>query len=66
MGQYILLILLLAGCFLWGLAYKVSAAAMIWYLDEKKIPFPTDEDLRKGTRYAVEHLFKRAGSIRRH
>ncbi len=39
---------------------KVGQAALLWYLDEKGYPYPSDEEMRKGTRWAAEHFIQDA------
>lgn len=36
----------------------ISLLAALWYIEEKKIPFPSKEEMRKGTRWAARHFFK--------
>jgi hypothetical protein len=46
----------------WGIknriAMNVGHAALLWYIQEKGLPLPTEKDLEAGTRYAVEHFKK--------
>lgn len=41
----------------WMIAH-ISLLAVLWYIEEKKIPFPSEEEMRRGTRWAVKHLMK--------
>ena len=40
------------------LVNRVNTMALLWYLQEKNYPFPTNEDLKKGSKYVVEHMVK--------
>ena len=41
----------------WLMQY-ISTMTLVWYLTEKGFPLPSDEDLKKGSRYVVSHLLK--------
>lgn len=41
----------------WFFRY-ITATTLLWYLQEKNYPFPTDEEVKKGNRFVVEHFFK--------
>lgn len=41
----------------WFIRY-VANAALLWYIQEKGLPLPSDEDMKAGTQYAAEHLLK--------
>ena len=60
-GTAILVIVLLAAL-IWSLrnwlARYISCAALLWYIQEKGLPLPSDEDMKTGTRWAVEHILK--------
>lgn len=47
-------------CAIGWFASKVSAAGILWYLNEKGYPFPSDEEMKKGTQWAAEHIIKDA------
>lgn len=45
-------------CALGWLVTKMSTLILSWYLTEKNVPPPTEEDLRKGADYVVKHILK--------
>lgn len=45
-------------CAVGWLMEHISLLAALWYIEEKKIPFPSDEEMRRGTRWAVQHFMK--------
>lgn len=36
----------------------ISCMALLWYISEKGIPLPSDEEMKVGTRYVAEHMVK--------
>ena len=40
---------------LW-LVEKVANATLLWYFTEKNIPFPSDEDMKKGSAWVARHF----------
>ena len=58
----IILVAVLLGALIWSLknwlARYISCMALLWYISEKGIPLPSDEGMKAGTRYAVEHMLK--------
>lgn len=56
--MYIVLVaLIIVFAFGW-LIQKISLASLLWYLNEKGYPFPSNEDLERGSQYAVTHFFE--------
>ena len=47
-----------AACAVGWLCQYISARVLAWYLLEKKCPPPTRAELRQGTRFVVEEIFK--------
>lgn len=41
----------------WLIRY-INAATLIWYIQEKEIPLPSDSEMKAGTRFVIEHMFK--------
>ncbi len=41
----------------WLLRY-INTAVLFWYLQEKHIPLPTDEEMRRGSDFVVRHLMQ--------
>lgn len=37
---------------------RVSTATLLWYLEQKKIPFPSDEEMRRGSEWVTSHMVK--------
>ena len=37
---------------------RISTMTLIWYLQEKNVPFPSNEDLKRGSKFVVEHMFR--------
>ena len=38
---------------------RISLVTVLWYMSEKEYPFPSGEDMKKGTEYAVKHFLKK-------
>ena len=38
------------------LTAKVSLYAILWYLEQKNVPAPSDEEMERGTRWAAANL----------
>lgn len=55
---YIVLSCLVIVCAAGWLLNRLSAATLLWYLQEKNCPFPSDEEMRKGSRFVLEHMIK--------
>lgn len=36
----------------------ISLLTVLWYIAEKKIPFPSKEEMRRGARWAVQHFME--------
>lgn len=55
----ILLLYLAATAFAaaWLIRY-ISCAALFWYLEQKRVPPPTEAEMAEGCRWAVKHLIK--------
>ena len=45
-----------AVCAMGWLVEHVSLLSMLWYLEDKKIPFPSEEEMKRGSKWAVRHL----------
>lgn len=43
-------------CAVGWLSRYISNAALLWYIQEKKVPLPSDEEMKEGTRFVVEHM----------
>lgn len=56
MWNWIFILTTIVFIWLWFVE-KVANASLLWYLTEKNIPFPSDEDMKKGASYAVKHFF---------
>lgn len=46
-------------CAIGWIVTRISLITMLWYLTEKKYPFPNSEELKKGTSYAIKHFWKK-------
>lgn len=33
-------------------------AGLLWYLSKRNVPFPTDEELKEGCRWALSHIIE--------
>lgn len=38
---------------------RVSLITVLWYMNERKYPFPNDAEMKKGTKYAIKHFLKK-------
>ena len=38
---------------------RVSLITVLWYMNERKCPFPNDAEMKKGTKYAIKHFLKK-------
>ena len=38
---------------------RISLITVLWYMSEKEYPFPSGEDMKKGTEYAIKHFLKK-------
>ncbi len=45
-----------AVCAIGWLTSKVSVYALLWYMEQKNVPAPSDEELERGTKWAVANL----------
>ena len=36
----------------------ISVLALLWYIEEKKIPYPSPMEMKKGAQWAAKHLVK--------
>ncbi len=50
------LLCILAVCAVGWLTQYISTAALMWYIQEKNVPLPSDEEMKEGTRYVTKHL----------
>ena len=48
-------VLLIVCAFGW-LIQRINTMILLWYLQEKDVPFPNDEDMRRGSTYVVRHM----------
>lgn len=55
---YIVLSLLVIVCAAGWLLDRLSTATLLWYLQEKNCPFPSNEEMRSGSRFVLEHMIK--------
>lgn len=55
---YFILGLLAAICAAGWLLQRISTMSLLWYLQEKNCPFPSSEEMKKGSRYVAEHMFR--------
>lgn len=37
-------------------AVYVSLYAILWYLDQKNVPYPSDEEMDRGVKWAASHM----------
>lgn len=51
-----ILLAVAAVCAIGWLSEHVSLLAVLWYLEEKKIPFPSEEEMKRGCKWATRHL----------
>ena len=60
----VLVILVVVCAFGWFSRY-LSTAVLLWYLQEKNFPFPTDAEMKTGSKFVskriVEDVFKKKG-----
>ncbi len=42
----------------WATA-RVSLITILWYMNERGYPFPNDEEMEEGTKYAIKHFLKK-------
>ena len=40
------------------LSSHISVLSLLWYLQEKNVPFPSGEEMKTGTNWAASHFFK--------
>lgn len=45
-------------CAIGWLRNRVSVLTLAWYLNERNVPPPTEEDLSKGARWVAAHLIE--------
>lgn len=45
-------------CAIGWFAQYISTAALLWYIQEKGCPLPSDEDMKAGTKFVTEHMVK--------
>lgn len=69
MGEYVMImiivsILLIVCAFGW-LLQKINTMTLLWYLQEKNIPFPNSEELKRGSAYVVKHMLSDLSGLRR-
>lgn len=53
----LVLVILLIICFFEWILTRISLIAIIWYLNEKNLPFPSDKEIKEGSKYAIKNLF---------
>lgn len=41
----------------WFFRY-ITSCTLMWYLQEREIPFPSKEELKKGNDFVIRHIFK--------
>ncbi|WP_418705308.1 hypothetical protein [Anaerotignum faecicola] len=46
-------------CAVGWVSTRISLITVLWYMSEKEYPFPSGEDMKKGTEYAVKHFFRK-------
>lgn len=46
-------------CAVGWIVTRISLITMLWYLTEKKYPFPNSEELKKGSSFAIKHFWKK-------
>lgn len=46
-------------CAIGWILTRISLISIVWYLIENNYPFPNDEELKKGSEYAVKHFLKK-------
>lgn len=50
------IVVLLIVCAFGWLIQRINTMTLLWYLQEKDVPFPNDEDMRKGSSYVMTHM----------
>ena len=40
------------------LSSRIDTMTLLWYLQEKNVPFPSNEDLKRGSKFVVEHMLR--------
>ena len=45
-------------CGIGWLTNSISARMLLWYMDEHHFPFPSDEEMKRGTRWVANHMLK--------
>ena len=62
---YILLGVIAAVCAAGWLVSRISIMTLLWYMQEKGCPLPTDKDLKAGSKFIAEHILKDLLGLRR-
>lgn len=53
-----ILIIAVAVCAIgWGVN-RVNALMLLWYLDKKRVPYPSEKEMDEGTRWVVSHMIE--------
>lgn len=45
-------------CAIGWLVNRINSMILIWYLQEKNVPMPTNEELKRGSTYVASHILK--------
>ena len=53
---YIALIALLLICVFGWAVQRISNMILLWYLQEKNCPLPSDEEMERGQKWVVNHI----------
>ena len=53
---YIILVILLILCVRGWFSNYVSATTLLWYLQEKNCPFPTEDEVKRGSQFVMKHI----------
>lgn len=54
----ILLVVAAGVCAVGWLRACLSLYAVLWYLNQKNVPYPSDEEMDRGTKWAAEHMVR--------
>lgn len=55
---YVILVVLLLICARGWLTRYISCAILAWYIQEQNMPFPSNEDMKRGGTYVTENIIK--------
>lgn len=58
MGWTIILLVAVGICAAGWLKARISLYAVLWYLAQKDVPYPSDEEMDRGVKWAAGHMVR--------